>query len=336
MSHGLAAGHASGKSVMKWEGEKGREWIWYMWHIKMEMRLRRVHHINSLIGPVKAMDATLLRPHRMTSLMGWRPALPYNQTVQSPTSQTPVWGSAECFLFSSSIPALTLSPPLPDLYLISTDQIIFYSTFSDRWVCPSGSWPFSACCQVYEAPPSRTWQLPLPPWAQPAFWFGGPGTLLKKRTEEHGKGTVFDHVNLLKVWLLFYVVPKWKYYLLSYLWAPPEILPPSSESLLPPPRPSGSQLCVLLLSLFAETLQTAPDRCKQKSQMERTTTFKLRDRVQFFYTTDQNKVYAVLLKGRNENGMETKWRIWCKKNVFHFMDYLFLLYLRLSSWARVD
>lgn len=40
--------------------------------------------------------------------------------------------------------------------------------------------------------------------------------------------------------------------------------------------------------------------------MERTTTFKLRDRVQFFYTTDQNKVYAVLLKGRNENGMETK------------------------------
>ena len=135
MSHGLAAGHASGKSVMKWEGEKGRERIWYMWHIKMEMRLRRVHHINSLIGPVKAMDATLLRPHRMTSLMGWRQALPYNQTVQSPTSQTPVWGSSECFLFSSSIPALTLSPPLPDLYLISTDQIIFFTLPSQTAEC---------------------------------------------------------------------------------------------------------------------------------------------------------------------------------------------------------
>ncbi len=175
------------------KSERSQEQIWYLWHIKMEMRLCTVHHINSPLGSVKAMDAiTLLCPHRMTSLMRWRPACQYNQIVQSPTSWNPVWSSAECVLFSSSIPSLTLSPHTLapsslDPYFISAGWFFSSFTFSDCWVYQSGSWLFSACCPVYEAPPSETWRLPLPPWAQPASWSAGLGTLLRKYTEKHAQ-----------------------------------------------------------------------------------------------------------------------------------------------------
>lgn len=61
----------------------------------------------------------------------------------------------------------------------------FLSTFSDCWVCPSGSSPSSAYCPVYEAPPSKTWPPPPPPGAQPAFWFAVLGTLLVKPTKRN-------------------------------------------------------------------------------------------------------------------------------------------------------
>lgn len=61
-------------------------------------------------------------------------------------------------------------------------QLILYIsfTFSDCWVRPSGFWLFSACCPVYEVPPSRTWRLPPPPWVRPASWFVRLGTPLMR------------------------------------------------------------------------------------------------------------------------------------------------------------
>lgn len=43
------------------------------------------------------------------TILGWGLGCQYNQIVQSPTSQAPVSGSAGYFLFSSSIPSLTLN-----------------------------------------------------------------------------------------------------------------------------------------------------------------------------------------------------------------------------------
>lgn len=122
------------KRVSKGEWEKSWEWTSCLWHIKMEMRRRSVHQINSLIGSVKAMEvyqASLLCPHGLTSLMGWRRVCQHNQIAQSRTSQTPVRSSAECFLFSSSIPlSVTLSPrtPAPLLLIPTLSPLTFFSS----------------------------------------------------------------------------------------------------------------------------------------------------------------------------------------------------------------
>lgn len=89
------------------------------------------------------------------------------------------------------------------LYLLWHFLLYPSSTFSDCWVCQSGSWLFSACCPVYVAPPSETLQLPLPPSAQPASWFVGLETLLRNtHTQKHANITNHrqNHSKLLN-WL---------------------------------------------------------------------------------------------------------------------------------------
>lgn len=54
--------------------EKGWEGARYLCHIKMEMRLCSVLEMNSLLGRLKAMHATLPCPHGMTSSLRWRPS----------------------------------------------------------------------------------------------------------------------------------------------------------------------------------------------------------------------------------------------------------------------
>lgn len=173
------------RTVKEGAWKKSSEWIWSLWHIKMEMRFSSVHQINSVIGSVKAIDATLPHPHRMTLLMGRRTGSTikeYNLIHHRPLCEA--LESAFCFHLRFPLSSHTLTSPLPSPTLSPLTSVLF-PTFSDCWVFLSGSSLFSACCPVYEAPPSKTWQLPLPPWAQPAFWFAGLETLLRKATKRN-------------------------------------------------------------------------------------------------------------------------------------------------------